>query len=73
MTKKPGRTELLRARLVPDEAGTGHAAEVIRRQGSGIPTSLTDADGLVEVADSTTTIARGDPVKFFSFNELGAA
>ncbi len=72
MTKKPGRSELLRVRLVPDEAGTGHAADVIRRQGSGILTSLTDADGLVEVDDSTTRIARGDPVKFFSFNELGA-
>lgn len=72
MIKKPGRSELLRARLVPAEAGAGQAAEVIRRQGSGILTSLTDADGLVEVADSTTRIARGDPVKFFSFNELGA-
>ena len=46
LTKKPGRTELLRARLV------GSTVEIIRRQGSGILTSLTDADGLVEVAES---------------------
>lgn len=72
MTKPPGRTELLRARLVPDVAGSGHAAEIIRRQGSGILTSLTDADGLVEVDDDTTRIEVGDLVRFFSFNELGA-
>lgn len=65
--KKPGRTELLRGRLV-----AGPAAELIRRQGSGILTSLTDADGLIEVAPEITRIGQGDPVRFFTFAELGA-
>ncbi len=68
--KKPGRTELLRARLV--QSADGPKAELIRRQGSGILTSLTDADGLVEVAPETTRISPGDPVRFLVFSELGA-
>ncbi len=72
LSKRPGRTELLRARLVSDPSGSGLAAEIIRRQGSGILTSLTDADGLVEIEDTTTRIEIGEPVRFFSFNEMGA-
>lgn len=72
LTKRPGRTELLRARLVSDPSGSGLAAEIIRRQGSGILTSLTDADGLVEIDDATTRIEIGEPVRFLSFNEMGA-
>lgn len=67
LKKKPGRTEYPRARLAK---GT---AELIRRQGSGILTSLTDADGLLEIAPETTRIAPGDPVRFFTFAELGAS
>jgi molybdopterin molybdotransferase len=70
LRKKPGRTELLRARLV--QSADGPRAELIRRQGSGILTSLTDADGLVEVAPETTRISPGDPVRFLVFSELGA-
>lgn len=70
--KKPGRTELLRGRLVA-ESDEAPEAELIRRQGSGILTSLTDADGLIEVAPATTRIAAGDPVRFLTFAELGAA
>lgn len=70
LQKKAGRTELLRVRLV--DARDGPEAELIRRQGSGILTSLTEADGLVEVAPETTVIRQGDPVRFLSFAELGA-
>jgi molybdopterin molybdotransferase len=70
-TKKPGRTELLRARLVADEHGS-LVADIVRRQGSGILTSLTDADGLIEVDPATLRIAKGEPVRFLSFAELGA-
>ncbi len=70
--KKPGRTELLRARLVKNERG-GLAADLIRRQGSGILTSLTNADGLVEVDPATVRIEPGDPVRFLTFAELGAS
>ncbi len=71
LEKKPGRTELLRARLVADAAGDLEA-DLVRRQGSGILTSLTDADGLIEVAPATVRIDKGDAVRFFSFAELGA-
>jgi molybdopterin molybdotransferase len=70
--KKPGRTELLRARLVADAHG-GLSADLVRRQGSGILTSLTDADGLVEVGPATTSIKAGEAVRFLSFAELGAS
>ena len=53
MGKKPGRREYLRARLV---GGAGRAAwaQRIAREGSGILTSLTEADGLVELAEDVT-------------------
>lgn len=70
MTKKPGRREYLRARLV---AGQGRELAVgrIEREGSGILTSLTEADGLVELAEDVTRVGRGDPVTFVPFSEFG--
>jgi molybdopterin molybdotransferase len=71
MRKRPGRTELLRGRLERSPAGT-LTAQRIRREGSGILTSLTDADGLIEVAEDRIKIEPGEPVKFLTFAELGA-
>jgi molybdopterin molybdotransferase len=70
MAKKPGRREYLRARLV---AGPGRDLVVARieREGSGILTSLTEADGLVELAEDVTRVGRGDPVTFVPFSEFG--
>jgi molybdopterin molybdotransferase len=70
MAKKPGRREYLRARLV---AGPGRDLAVARieREGSGVLTSLTEADGLVELAEDITQIGRGDPVTFVPFSEFG--
>jgi molybdopterin molybdotransferase len=70
MAKKPGRREYLRARLV---GGPGRrlAASRIEREGSGILTSLTEADGLVELAEDVTQVGRGDPVTFVPFSEFG--
>ena len=70
MAKNPGRREYLRARLV---AGPGRDLAVARieREGSGILTSLTEADGLVELAEDITQIGRGDPVTFVPFSEFG--
>ena len=70
--KKPGRTELLRARLLTDAHGK-LSADLVRRQGSGILTSLTDADGLIEVEPATVRIDAGEPIRFLSFAELGAS
>ncbi|HET6519676.1 MAG TPA: gephyrin-like molybdotransferase Glp [Geminicoccaceae bacterium] len=69
--KKPDRLELLRAALVRDEAGGGLRVRRIAREGSGILTSLAEADGLVEVAEEVTAVRRGDPVDFIPFSELG--
>jgi molybdopterin molybdotransferase len=70
MKKKPDRREYLRARLIAGPDGRTWAQRV-EREGSGILTSLVEADGLVEVAEDTTRIAPGDPVEFVPFSELG--
>jgi molybdopterin molybdotransferase len=73
MSKKPGRREYLRARLVPDGAGDEADLVAIRieREGSGILTSLTEADGLIELAEGVTEIRAGDLVPFVPFSEFG--
>ena len=68
--KKPGRREYLRARLKRGADGRLWA-ERIAREGSGILTSLAEADGLVELAEPVTAVAAGDPVEFVPFSELG--
>jgi molybdopterin molybdotransferase len=70
LAKKPGRREYLRARLVHGPKGE-LAVSRIEREGSGVLTSLTEADGLVEIAEDVTSVARGDPVTFVPFSELG--
>ncbi|MGH6943116.1 MAG: molybdopterin molybdotransferase MoeA, partial [Geminicoccaceae bacterium] len=70
MRKKPGRREYLRARLVEETDGRLRAVKV-EREGSGILTSLAEADGLVEVAEDTTRVEPGDAVLFVPFSELG--
>jgi molybdopterin molybdotransferase len=70
MKKKPDRREYLRARLVLGPDGRT-VAQRIEREGSGILTSLVEADGLVEVAEATTRIEPGDPVEFVPFSEFG--
>jgi molybdopterin molybdotransferase len=70
MKKKPDRREYLRARLIAGPDGRIRAQR-IEREGSGILTSLTEADGLVEVAEETTRIEPGDPVEFVPFSEFG--
>jgi molybdopterin molybdotransferase len=72
MKKKPDRREYLRARLIAGPDGRAWAQR-IEREGSGILTSLAEADGLVEVAEETTRIEPGDAVEFVPFSELGVA
>ena len=68
--KKPGRREYWRARLARNEAGT-LTVEKFPRDGSGLISSLTWADGLIEVAEDTSRIEQGQPVDFLPFSELG--
>ncbi|MEZ5931892.1 MAG: molybdopterin molybdotransferase MoeA [Alphaproteobacteria bacterium] len=70
MKKKPGRREYLRAQLVTDDNGPQRVRK-IEREGSGILTSLTEADGLIDVAEDVTSIIPGDPVPFLPFSSFG--
>ena len=62
--KKGGRREYVRVRL--------HDGHVVRHpvEGAGILTSLTQSDGLAELADDVTSVAAGDPVGFIPFSVL---
>ncbi|MEO1919482.1 MAG: gephyrin-like molybdotransferase Glp [Paracoccaceae bacterium] len=65
-TKKAGRREYLRARMIAD----GHA-EVFHSEGSGRISGLSWAEGLVELGAEGCVIAAGDLVKYYPFSEFG--
>lgn len=69
-SKKAGRREWLRARLIEGEGGALVATR-FSRQGSGILSSMVAADGLIELAEDVTRIAPGELVDFLPFTELG--
>ena len=59
--KKTGRREYVRVRLL-DGRAYRHPVE-----GAGILTSLTETDGLAELADSTVSVSPGETVGFLPF------
>lgn len=63
--KKPGRREVLRARLNSD----GHA-EVFNSEGSGRISGLSWAEGLVELGDAGRKVTRGDLVAYRAFTDF---
>jgi molybdopterin molybdotransferase len=67
--KKEGRREYVRVRL---ERGGGGlpVAHKHPREGADVITSLTETDGLVELPESVTRVAPGDPVEFMPFSVL---
>jgi molybdopterin molybdotransferase len=69
LKKKPGRREYLRASLTLDSQGKTiavmHAA-----QGSGVLTSLTRTQGLVELPEDMRDIQLGDPVDFIDYRMI---
>lgn len=67
--KKPGRREYLRGSLRPGVEGLPEAV-VYRLEGAGAITSLTETDGLIEIADDVTDVAPGDTVGFVSYTEI---
>ena len=72
MTKKPGRREFIRGML--DETARGDLrARNYERTGSGLITSLREADGLIELPEDMTEIEPGDPLAFIPFTEFGIA
>ncbi len=66
--KKVGRREWLRAILQHDEDGM--CLTRFDKSGAGILSSLTAADGLIEVAEDIAGIRPGDMVSFLPFREL---
>ncbi len=67
-TKKAGRREFLRARLV--DGAQGLTVERFAAEGSGILSSMTASDGLIDLAEDVTTIAPGDLVPYLPFAEV---
>ena len=67
--KKAERREFVRVRLTPDADGMPRA-DRFPREGAGILSSLVEADGLVELAEETTTLTAGSMVDFVPFNEV---
>ena len=67
--KKQGRREYVRVALRPAADGTVEAVKH-PQEGAGVITSLTETDGLAELAEDTTTVERGSTVGFLSYAAL---
>jgi molybdopterin molybdotransferase len=68
--KKVGRREFWRAKLVKGADGRLWAAK-FPRDGSGLISSLREADGLIEIAEDVAEIEEGELVAFVPFSEFG--
>jgi molybdopterin molybdotransferase len=68
-TKKQGRREFWRAKLTLKDGRL--AVEKFARDGSGLISSLREADGLIEVAEEVTDVREGELVDFIPFTEFG--
>jgi molybdopterin molybdotransferase len=68
--KKVGRREFWRARL---ERQTDGRLAIVKfaRDGSGLISSMREADGLIEVGEDVSEIGEGDMVDFIPFTEFG--
>lgn len=64
-SKKPGRSEMLRARIREGQV------EVFGSEGSGRVTGLAWSDGLVELDESALQIEPGTPVRFIPYGSFG--
>ncbi len=71
-TRKTGRREFLRGRLAADQSGRP-VVQKFPRDGSGLITSLREADGLIEIEEDIPSVKRGAPVTFLPFSGLGLA
>jgi molybdopterin molybdotransferase len=68
--KKVGRREFWRARLTRGSGGRLSVAK-FARDGSGLISSMREADGLIEVAEGVSEVKEGDMVDFIPFTEFG--
>ena len=67
--KKPGRREYVRVRLQAEEGGA-LIAHKHPREGAGVISSLTETDGLAELADDATSIEPGQNIGFIPYSTL---
>lgn len=70
--KKPDRREFYRGILGRDATGRT-VVRKFARDGSGLITSLREADGLIEIPEEMTSVAEGQLVDFISFGDYGLA
>jgi molybdopterin molybdotransferase len=68
--KKVGRREFWRAKLTRGAGGRLQVAK-FPRDGSGLISSLREADGLIEVQENVTEVKAGDMVDFIPFTAFG--
>jgi molybdopterin molybdotransferase len=69
-TKKKGRREFWRARLTHERDGRLLVTK-FPRDGSGLISSLREADGLIEAAEDVENVRMGEYVNFIPFSEFG--
>ena len=67
--KKTGRREFWRG--FTSQNGNTLTAHKFERDGSGLITSLRQANGLIEVGEDIDHITEGEPVDFIPFTEFG--
>jgi molybdopterin molybdotransferase len=67
--RKTGRREFLRGRLAAHDGTL--TVEKFPRDGSGLITSLREADGLIEIAEEIPAVRAGDAVPFLPFSGFG--
>ena len=67
--KRIGRAEYLRAKIVND--GKDTMIKLHGRKGAGVISSLTGADGIVEIPMELKSVSIGDLLRFFPFEHRG--
>ncbi|RED54318.1 gephyrin-like molybdotransferase Glp [Aestuariispira insulae] len=68
--KKEGRREFIRARLVRDAHDQVIAVHRYGGSGAAILSSLSGADGFIDLSEEITHVKEGDMVRFLPFKEL---
>ena len=68
--KRAGRAEYLRVRLQADDTGQ-IVMQLHGRRGAGVLSSLTGADGLIEIPVENAGVSEGDYLMFIPFREAG--
>jgi molybdopterin molybdotransferase len=67
LRKKPGRTEYQRATVTPDPVTGQLWARITGNQGSGVLSSMVQANGLLVLPHHQGAVAAGDPVQVMMF------